>query len=389
MSSNKNNFGRGLWLVVAGILLLAALIQWFRHRPPKNTLSQTSATNAPDSLVSSHGVAATNANHPSASNSRLQQAFDLLNTAPDAKTTRQELAEMRGALAAMPANEAVAAIRQFLDSKADAPTRFGFKLTASGTLDEAPTLRIFLLDEMARLDPSAAAEYAKVILASKDSPDEWAVALRNLAKGDASADGRTLLEQKTVELLQHEPWQQNPSVGFLEAFDAAVFVGGKKVMPALSDLVRRKDNQAVAHAAFLSLDRLVINDPVQTLTAMQSAPEWMEGREQTRANYFARGDVRDPRQRELLESYMLNPQITAAELEAFAGVYPNANFMISPNLLTENRTPERGALVARDAESLRVLQEWIADPRFAKQRPALEKISRRLEEFVRQAKQNQ
>ena len=289
----------------------------------------------------------------------------------------------------MPANEAIAEIRRFLESQADAPTHLGFKVTNSGALDEAPTLRTFLLDEMARLDPSAAAEFAKVILASKDSPDEWAVALRNLARGDASADGRALLEQKTIELLEHEPWQQNPSVGFLEAFDAAVFVGGTKIMPTLAELVRRKDNQAVAHAAFLALDRLTISDPVQTLTALQATSEWMDGREQTRANYFARGDVRDPRQRELLENYLLNPQLGAAELEAFAGVYPNANFMISPNLLTQNHTPERGSLMLRDAESLRIVQEWMADPRFAKQRPALRKMEQRLQEFVQQAKQNQ
>lgn len=326
---------------------------------------------------------------PPGSNSRLQQTSELLKATPETTATRQELAELRRTLSSMPTNAAIADIRQFLDSKADAPTRLGFKLTAGGTLDETPTLRTFLLDEMARLDPAAAAEYAKIILASKDSPDEWAVALRNLAKGDTSGDGRALLEQKTVELLQHEPWQREPSVGFLEAFDAAVFVGGTKLMPALSDLVRRQDNSAVAHAAFLALDRLVINDPVQTLTALQTTPDSMQGREQTRANYFARGDVRDPQQRQLLESYVLNPQISAAELEAFAGVYPNANFMISPNLLTQNQTPERGALVARDAESLRVVQEWIEDPRFAKQRPTLEKISRRLGEFVRQANQSQ
>ena len=389
MPSNKNNFGRRLWLGVAGIVVVVAIVVSLRHRAPERVSSPTTGTNETTAANSASPGAITTPDHSSASSSRLRESADRVKAAPNAAVTRQQMAELRRTLALMPTNEAVAEIRKFLDSKADAATHLGFKLTSGGTLDEAPTLRTFLLDEMARLDPAAAADYAKVILASKDSPDEWAVALRNLAKGDTSADGRALLEQKTVELLQHAPWQENPSVGFLEAFDAAVFVGGTKVMPALSELVRRKDNQAVAHAAFLALDRLVINDPVQTLTALQSSSEFMEGREQTRANYFARGDVRDPRQRELLESYVLNPKLSAAELEIFAGVYPNANLMISPNLLTENRTPERGALVARDAESLRVLQEWMADPRFAKQRPALEKILRRLEEFVRQAKQNQ
>lgn len=98
----------------------------------------------------------------------------------------------------MPKEAAVSAIRQYLDSKADATTHLGFKVGGGGWLDEAPTLRTFLLDELARLDPAAAADYARVILGGMDSPDEWAVALRDLAAGDSSADGRALLEQKTA-----------------------------------------------------------------------------------------------------------------------------------------------------------------------------------------------
>jgi hypothetical protein len=387
MQSNNSSSSRKVWFSFAGIVALAAIAVGLWRRTSEKILPQVPNTKGTTEATSLPTPAGATPDRFGLSVSSLHQTSKLLKGIPDAKKMRQQLTELRRTLASIAPNEAVAEIRQCLDSKADLPTRLGFKLNSGGTLDESPTLRIFLLDEMARLDPAAAAEYAKVILASKDSPDEWAVALRNLAKGNPSSGGRALLEEKTIELLQHEPWQQNPSVGFLEAFDAAVFVGGTKAVPALSDLIRRKDNQAVAHAAFLALDRLVINDPVQTLTVLQTTLDSMQGREQIRANYFARGDVRDPRQRELLESYVLNIQISAAELEAFAGVYPNANFMLSPNLLTQNQTLEHGTLVARDAESLRVVTEWIADPRFAIQRPMLERIFRRLDDFVRQAQQ--
>ncbi len=317
----------------------------------------------------------------------LQSLIDAVKAAPDAKTARQRLAELRAALAAMPTNAAVAAVRQFLDAKTDAPTRLGFKVAANGTLDDAPTLRTFMLDELGRLDPAAAADYSKVILDSKDSPDEWAVALRNLANGDPSADGKNLLQQKANELLQYAPWQQDPSVGYLEAFDAAVYLGGTNLMPTLSDLVRKQDNPAIAHAAFLALDRLVINSPAATLDALEADPDMMQGREQTRANYFARADVRDPQQRQVLESYLLDQRISPVELDAFAGVYPNANFMISPNLLTQATTPDRSSLTDRDAQSLAVAQQWQADPRFANVQPALQKMVNRLQTFVQQANQ--
>jgi hypothetical protein len=110
----------------------------------------------------------------------------------------------------------------------------------------------------------------------------------------------------------------------------------------------------------------------------------MQGRETTRADYFARADVRDPQQKQVLENYLLNPLTSAAEIEAFAGIFPNANYMISPNLLTQSQTPDRAALVSRDAESLRVVQNWITDPRFTQMLPSLQKLQVRLAGYVQQ-----
>ena len=317
----------------------------------------------------------------------LTRMRDALRMATNGAQARGDLAEWRGKLEAMPKADAVKAIREYLDSKQDGATHLGFKVASNGWLDEAPTLRTFLLDELARIDPAAAADYAKVILAGMDSPDEWAVALRNLASGDPSADGRSLLEQKTQTLLQYAPWQENPSVGYLEAFDVAVYMGGTNLLPTLSDLVRKQDNPAIAHASYLALDRLVINNPTAVLSALAADPEWMQGREATRADYFARADVRDPQQRQILESYLLNPALSASELQTFAGVYPSANYMISANLLTPANTPNHDSLVSRDAQSLAVEQQWMADPRFASLQPALQRMAARLQGFVQQENQ--
>jgi hypothetical protein len=293
------------------------------------------------------------------------------------------LAQLHAELNAANASEAVAAIRQFLDSKVDANIGQGFRPGAQGTLAEAPTLRVFLLDELAHLDPAAAAQIAKAVLSTKDSPDEWAIALRNLARGDTSLEGRDLLEQKTREMLQFERWHQSPSAGFLEAFDVAVYVGGTDLLPDLAGLVRQQGSAATTHAAFLAMDRLVINDPVTTLTALQAQPSLMQGRELTRADYFARADVRDVRQRQILEKYLLNPQISSAELTQFCATYPNANYMVSANLLTPTPTPDHATLTGRDKESLQVVRQWLADPRFDALHPQMERIGRRLEEFAR------
>jgi hypothetical protein len=52
-------------------------------------------------------------------------------------------------------------------------------------------------------------------------------------------------------------------------------------------MVRQRDKPAVAHAAFLALDRLVIIKPATELHSLEAAPDLMEGRESTREDYFA------------------------------------------------------------------------------------------------------
>jgi hypothetical protein len=374
MRSSSTNSSLRL-LIVAACVVAGGLVFWLAlhpHGPVR--VSPPVAQTAPPTQESADP---------------LQATCDALLKEANSGLSRQTLAELRRQLSAMPTAEAVAAIRKFLDSKADASTHLEFKLASNGTLEDAPTLRTFLLDEMARLDPAAAAEYAKTILASMDSPDEWAVALRNLATGDTSAASRDFLEEKTAELLQYTPWQQNPSVGYLEAFDVAVFLGGTDLVPTLTDLVRMQDNQAVAHASFLALDRLVINNPDAVLASLEAEPDLMEGRESTRADFFARADVRDPQQEQTLESYLLNPAITSTELHTFAGIYPNNNFMISDNLLTQNQTLSHDDLLSRDAQSLLVAQQWLTDPRFSGLTPVVQSVIQRLEGFAAQARQGQ
>ena len=321
----------------------------------------------------------------SPTNQKLQSAANELAAAQTSDGKMETLARLRQTLASGSTNEISNAIRRFLDTKIDAPTGQGFKIGGNGSLLEAPTLRTFLLDQLALTDPAAAAGYARVILDSSASPDEWAIALRNLARGDTGVGARTLLETKTGELLGNQSWRRDPSAGYLEAFDTVVYLGGTALVPPLSEMVRDKDNRAVAHAAFLTLDRLVINQPAEMLSILNQNPDWMKGREETRANYFARADVIDPIQRQLVESYLLDPARKTAELQAFAGVFPNANFMISQNLLTSNTTLDGATLSHRDQGALAVVNAWLAEPRFEKVTPTLEKMRSRLMKFTRQA----
>jgi hypothetical protein len=303
-------------------------------------------------------------------------------TALTAKSTNSGLLNPKPST---PASEIVAQ----LDSGQDAPTGRDFTIGPDGTLLSASTRRVALLDQLGRIDPAAAAAYAEKILSSFSSPDEWAISLRNyaLARGDDNA--RAFLQQKLREMLHYDSWQKNPSTGYLEAFDVAVHVGGTELIPDLTELLRQKDNQAVAHAAYLAVDRLTIQEPGTTLELLQREPDLMTGREATRANYFARANVEDDKQRAILEKYLLDPKRDAAELNTFAGLFPSGNFMISHNLLTRCETPTGETLARQDRHALDVVNAWLVDPRFEKARPYLEQTKTRLAGFVRGSRSTQ
>jgi hypothetical protein len=118
------------------------------------------------------------------------------------------------------------------------------------------------------------------------------------------------------------------------------------------------------------LDRLATDRELQ-----QSRPEMV-------AQQFARADLRDPAQRELVKSWLLDPARSGTELAALAGVYPNNNRFISNNLLTRESGQSGEDLAAHDLEALQTLAAWARDPVFQSVRPTLDRMVSRLEGFV-------
>ena len=84
-----------------------------------------------------------------------------------------------------------------------------------------------------------------------------------------------------------------------EAFDVPVFLGSAELTDPLASLLRNQNNPATAHAAYLALDRMILANPIEMLTALENDWSLMQGRENTRADYFARADVQDAQQRQI------------------------------------------------------------------------------------------
>jgi hypothetical protein len=299
-------------------------------------------------------------------------------SAHDSANANAAIAKLRRLIAACPKAEAILAIRDFLDTGRDAPTGLAFALNADGSLRQAPTLRTLLLDMLAKMAPDQASQVAQHILENKTSPDEWAISLAIYARSDSSDAATAFLQQKAEEMALNQAWQQSPSSGFLEAFDVFVYTHDTAFVPDLSQMAANADNPALAHAAFLALDRLVQSDPIPTLQTLLDDPDLMAGRLATQAAYFARADARDPEQRQLLSQYLLSPNRSLPELEAFAGLFPNENFLVSYNLLTQTQPVTNQEVVSRYDAAWQLIGQWQADSQFEALRPQLNQMAGRL-----------
>jgi len=322
------------------------------------------------------------ASRPAVSSDLLAQASAGPATTPD--ESRQSLQDLRASLRAMPKDEALAMIRSYLASGEDRTTGLSFEIAKDGSLAEWPTFRSFLLDVLPTIDPAAAAAIGREILASPTTADEWALALRNVARGEPLDESAAFLQRKTEELITNPAWQAEPSIGYLNAFDVLVHIAATGSTPLLSDLVQRKDRRDLSHAGFLTIDRLVQRQPLDLLGRLAADRALQESRPEMVAQQFARADVRNSEQREILKAWLLDPARTSVELRSFAGVYPNNNRFVSNNLLTVESTQSGDDLAAHDQAALQTVSAWAGDAAFEPVREHLALMLSRLEGFVSQ-----
>jgi len=279
-------------------------------------------------------------------------------------------------------DESIEMIRRFLASGRNSKTGKQLEIGSDRKITATSSLRAYLLDKLADLDPTAAAIESKTILESPTDADEWAIALRNVALVDASAETRKYLQQKTEELIRNPAWQNTPSAGYLNAFDVLVHTKSVESTPLLSGLIQKKDREDLVHAAFLTLDRLVQLDPQEMLRQLASDRALQQSRPEMTAQQFARADLRDPVQREIVRSWLLDPARSASELTSFASVYPNNNQFVSNNLLTRDTVQSGKDLTAHDKEAIRIIETWQQDATFHAIKPHLANMAARLSRFT-------
>jgi hypothetical protein len=374
-------------------LLLAGVVLFFQAGAPSSkTIAPESKTGNPSETTASaaaahgSGAAASATIRPGRAEAAraIQAALAAFRSRPE--EGKEILAELRRRLLALSPDEAVAAILDFLNGGEDASTGLGFTLVEGGRLNEAPTLRVALLDLLGQMDVKAGADYAKVILARPDSADEWAVALRNYSWAGDSTRTDPYLRGKVSELVRNKQWASDPSPGYLEAFDMAVYTRNYGLLPDFDWNVNQTAMGSLRMASFMAVDKLVVEDPRGALHEMDENRALFNGQPLVRGGLYARADVRDPAQRQSVETYLLRSDLSPAEIDKFAALFPNVSQSVGDYLVTKNQIKKLPAMADLDEASLQVVQQWMNDPRFASRREVLVKISDKLGDYVSQSK---
>jgi len=300
-------------------------------------------------------------------------------TETDSKTS---MAELKRVLRQMDSQEARDWILLELEHAEDFATHLDLAISTDQNLGNWPSYRVFLLDMLFLIDPDLAAEKSRKLLEKSRSPDEWAVAMRNIARANASGKDLELLRIKSAELLRNKEWRAQPSSGYLEAFDLIVYTKNTAMLPDLVNLCDDRDHSAVRHAAFLVLDHLALSQPGKVLENLSKNADDHPQSGLMISNMIARADVRDTVQRSMVETYLLSDKRSIEELQGFASVFPNANFSVSNNLLTKSAIASGDELAAKDRAALEVVAAWLTDPKFSRSHTHLRETYKRLKNFV-------
>ncbi len=270
-------------------------------------------------------------------------------------------------------------IEAFLASGVRVPTGNPFVVGKAGALISAPNLRTLLLDTLDTLNPGQARREARHILESPKDPNDWAISLRIVSRSAPPAD--PYLTDRVLQHLQVEAWLAQPVVGYLQAFDAAVYVEASAVTRRLLAIADGDNPVATRYAARLALERKA-EAGFASVGPLIAEPGSLDGEPKLHAALMARADIRSEADRTALETYLEALPGGSAEASAFARSFPNYNQQVSDNLITTDRLTSIEDRMAQDRATLFWIREIRDQPGFADIRKLLETVEQRLVRYL-------
>ena len=384
----KNHFltAAGVFVFALGIFL--ALSALLRKADSKNSPgAQHQSGRLSDRIASGSARDALGAGgHETEAGKILAAIFDAetrLKNSPGADGVQGILSDLLGRLDTEQPAPSVSAIESYLQTGRDVPTGLDFVVSMDGgTLEEAHTLRCWLLDLLGRIDPVAAASGAREMLNFRKclNGGESALAMRNLAWGAGQpmpAADRRIFERAALEHLSNAGWASRPDAGYLEGFDAAVFLPSRDASTELAGVLSdARRPEASRYAARLALERIAAQGDPDSLTAIvaSSLDPVAKG------EILAAVDPENPDAVEIVRGFLDDPGQAAAQA-VFWRSFPQGSRALGPALISDGAASASGPQIARDAAALEILDSWIAGGNFPQHAGAIQQTRTRLLEF--------
>ncbi len=287
-------------------------------------------------------------------------------------------------LDALQGEDAVAAILEELASGRDTATELPFVPGEEG-LASATTWRVFLLDRLGRLDPRAAAEYARQnVFPSSRSAEECAISLRNVWQSYpplAAEQGRTEVSGLLGQMLARPEWRAAPADGLLEALDfLAQATDPAPHLAALDAWLAESRGAATAVAAQIAIERGMAQNGDAVLSALVQTAPYNNGGMSVPA--MARADLRRPAQAQAVAEFLRRLPPDSPVAAGFFRAFPLHRFSVVPGLAGVPRVPNASDLRAADQAALGLVNQWADDPSLHNHREELLKLSTKLRELT-------
>jgi hypothetical protein len=295
---------------------------------------------------------------------------------PDAEEVRERLLATRTAWVQLDPQALASAIKELLESGADAKTGLDFQVGLHGMLEGWPTLRVFLLDALAISDPEMGKVIAADLLDKTPSADEFATGLRSLTRTGMARATDTELLTRFDQMLGHEEWQS--ARGFAEAFDLTRFVGTPAAARKLVAWNGNSELRSMAMHEFTAEHPEAMLETLETDVSLES-PD--------RACLVARADPADPKQLGSVDDYLHRPNLTAEEADVFLNAFPLRSATTGYRLYGATPSPYTFEQIkSGDLAAGEIASRWLTDPALEKYRPQIQALQQRLEKWIEEAK---
>lgn len=264
----------------------------------------------------------------------------VISAAGNSGEVRLALAELMEQAWKLSADELGSEVRAYFATGQDVSTGLSFDIGTDGSIDQPSSLRVALLDLLVRLAPDQAVVMGRELLPKAKNGDEWAAALKAASLLPEPNPDRAFLVAEVRRRLTQRDWLDNPTAGFLAAFDAVPHFADEGLCGELARIYVSPQSAASTHtAAELALSETAQLHAAWFVGFMLEHTDFLAEVPAMRGTLLASADVREEAARSRLVAYFGKAGASEEEFAAFLEKFPQTTWTSGVRLFTGGLTP--------------------------------------------------